>query len=203
MRASINLHNSMFIGLIRARMFFFNTNPSGRILNRFSKDMGQVDEILPGIAIDVVQIFLALAGIIGVVAIVNPYLLIPTVIIGIIFYFLRVFYLKTSTSVKRIEATTRSPIYSHLASSLQGLSTIRAFKAEQILIQEFDSHQDQHSSAFYLFLSASRAFGFWLDSFCVLYIAIVTLSFFIMGDNGGNVGLAITQALGMTGMVQW
>lgn len=203
MRASKNLHNTMFIGITRARMYFFNTNPSGRILNRFSKDMGQVDEILPGIAIDVIQIFLALAGIILVVAIVNPYFLIPTVIIGIIFYFLRVFYLKTSTSVKRIEATTRSPIYSHLAASLQGLSTIRAFKAEQILIQEFDSHQNRHTSAFYLFLSASRAFGFWLDSFCVLYIAIVTLSFFVMGDNGGNVGLAITQALGMTGMVQW
>uniref|UniRef100_A0A336LKT5 Oxysterol-binding protein n=1 Tax=Culicoides sonorensis TaxID=179676 RepID=A0A336LKT5_CULSO len=200
MRASKNLHNTMFIGITHARMYFFNTNPSGRILNRFSKDMGQVDEILPGIAIDVIQIFLALAGIIFVVAIVNPYFLIPTVIIGVIFYLLRVFYLKTSTAVKRIEATTRSPIYSHLAASLNGLSTIRAFKAEQILIHEFDSHQDLHSSAFYLFMSASRAFGFWLDMFCVLYVAIVTLSFFVMESNGGNVGLAITQALGLTGM---
>lgn len=97
----------------------------------------------------------------------------------------------------------RSPIYSHLAASLTGLSTIRAFKAQEILIEEFDTHQDLHSSAFYLFLSASRAFGFWLDSFCVLYIAIITLSFFVMTNSGGNVGLAITQAMGMTGMVQW
>lgn len=38
----------------------------------------------------------------------------------------------------------------------------------------------------------------------MIYIATVTLSFFIMGnENGGSVGLAITQALGMTGMVQW
>lgn len=53
-------------------------------------------------------------------------------------------------------------------------------------------------------MTTSRAFGFWLDVFSVIYIAIVTLSFFLM-DNviGGNVGLAITQAMGLTGMVQW
>lgn len=38
---------------------------------------------------------------------------------------------------------------------------------------------------------------------CVLYIAVVTVSFFVFGGDGSNVGLAITQALAMTGMVQW
>ena len=203
MKASRSLHDAMFNGITRARMYFFNMNPSGRILNRFSKDMGQIDEILPSVMIDVVQIFLSLFGIVIVVAIVNPLYLIPTFIIGVIFYFMRNFYLKTSRSVKRIEATTRSPIYSHLGASLNGLSTIRAFNAERILISEFDNHQDLHSSAFYIFMATSRAFGFWLDVFCVIYIAIVTLTFFVMDDTGGNVGLAITQALGMTGMVQW
>lgn len=64
-------------------------------------------------------------------------------------------------------------------------------------MKEFDNLQDLHSSAFYLFIATSRAFGFWLDAWCVVYIAIVTLSFFVMGDAGGNVGLAITQAMGM------
>lgn len=131
MKASRNLHNSMFSGVTRATMYFFNTNPSGRILNRFSKDMGQVDEILPSVMIDVIQIFLQLFGIVIVVAIVNPYFMIPTVLMGIIFYHLRTFYLKTSRDVKRMEAVTRSPIYSHLSASLMGLSTIRAFGAQK------------------------------------------------------------------------
>ncbi|XP_041448153.1 probable multidrug resistance-associated protein lethal(2)03659 isoform X2 [Drosophila obscura] len=204
MKASISLHNSMFHGISRAAMFFFNTNPSGRILNRFSKDMGQVDEILPAVMMDVIQIFLALAGIVIVIAIVNPLFLIPTVVLGIIFYQLRTFYLKTSRDVKRMEAITRSPVYSHLAASLTGLSTIRAFGAQRVLEAEFDNYQDMHSSAFYMFISTSRAFGYWLDCFCVIYIAIITLSFFVYPPaNGGDVGLAITQAMGMTGMVQW
>lgn len=203
MRASRRLHDAMFNGVTRATMYFFNTNPSGRILNRFSKDMGQIDEYLPSVAVDVIQIFLSLLGIVIVVAIVNPYNLIPTFIIGLIFYVMREYYLMSSRNIKRVEAITRSPIYSHLSASLSGLSTIRAFEAEKVLVREFDNHQDLHSSSFYLFISASRAFGFYLDVFCVIYIAIVTLTFFINGDNGGNVGLAITQALGMTGMVQW
>ncbi|XP_055612034.1 probable multidrug resistance-associated protein lethal(2)03659 [Uranotaenia lowii] len=203
MRASRKLHDAMFDGVTRATMYFFNTNPSGRILNRFSKDMGQIDEYLPGVTVDVIQIFLSLLGIVVVVAIVNPYNLIPTVLIGVVFYFMREYYLLSSRNIKRVEATTRSPIYSHLSASLQGLSTIRAFGADKVLIREFDGHQDLHSSAFYLFISTSRAFGFYLDVFCVVYIAVVTLTFFINGDSGGNVGLAITQALGMTGMVQW
>lgn len=56
MRASKNLHNSMFAGITMATMYFFNTNPSGRILNRFSKDMGQVDEVLPTTMIDMLQV---------------------------------------------------------------------------------------------------------------------------------------------------
>ncbi|XP_017022525.1 probable multidrug resistance-associated protein lethal(2)03659 [Drosophila kikkawai] len=204
MKASIRLHNSMFRGITRAAMYFFNTNPSGRILNRFSKDMGQVDEILPAVMMDVIQIFLSLAGIVIVIALVNPLFLIPTVVLGIIFYQLRTFYLKTSRDVKRLEAITRSPVYSHLAASLTGLSTIRAFGAQRVLEAEFDNYQDMHSSAFYMFISTSRAFGYWLDCFCVIYIAIITLSFFVFPPaNGGDVGLAITQAMGMTGMVQW
>lgn len=106
MKASRNLHNTMFEGVTRARMYFFHTNPSGRILNRFSKDMGQVDEILPAVMIDVIQIFLQLFGIIVVIAVVNYYFIIPTVIVGIIFYFLRGYYLSASRNIKRIEATS-------------------------------------------------------------------------------------------------
>lgn len=107
MRASIRLHDRMFRSISRATMRFFNTNTSGRVLNRFSKDMGSVDEMLPIALIDCLQIGLALLGIIIVVAIANVWLLIPTIIVGIIFYYLRVFYLATSRSVKRLEGISK------------------------------------------------------------------------------------------------
>lgn len=108
-RSSTNIHNTMFQGVTRASMYFFNTNPSGRILNRFAKDLGQVDEILPGVIMDVMQIFLALVGIIVVLCVVNPWYLLATALLAIVFYFLRSFYLNTSRDVKRLEAISKFP----------------------------------------------------------------------------------------------
>lgn len=107
MRASTKLHSNMFNSITRATMRFFNTNPSGRILNRFSKDMGAIDELLPAAMIDCLQIGLSLIGIIIVVGIVNPLLMIPTAVIGIFFYLLRIFYLRTSRNIKRLEGVSK------------------------------------------------------------------------------------------------
>lgn len=107
MRASTKLHDNMFNSISRATMRFFNTNPSGRILNRFSKDMGAIDELLPAALIDCLQIGLSLLGIIVVVSVVSPWLMIPTSVIGILFYLLRIFYLRTSRNIKRLEGVSK------------------------------------------------------------------------------------------------
>lgn len=107
-KSSTTLHNRMFQGVTRAAMHFFNTNPSGRILNRFSKDLGQVDEILPSVMMDVLQILLLIIGIVVVLCIVNVWYLLVTFILALIFYLLRSFYLNTSRDVKRLEAISKS-----------------------------------------------------------------------------------------------
>lgn len=52
MTASVNLHNKIFARLLRAKTAFFDSNPAGRILNRFTKDLGIIDENLPTTAYD-------------------------------------------------------------------------------------------------------------------------------------------------------
>ncbi|XP_060517933.1 ATP-binding cassette subfamily C member 4-like [Cylas formicarius] len=205
MQASVRLHNNMFEKIVYATMRFFNTNPSGRILNRFSKDMNQVDEVLPMTLLDTTQICLMVSAIILVISTVNPWMLIPAVVILIIFYSIRVVFLRTSRDLKRLEGVTRSPVYSHLTASLQGLTTIRAFGAQEILKVEFDNYQNKYSSAYFMFVAANRCFGFWLDMHCVLFITLVTFSFLLIGTEtfGGTVGLAITQSFNLTGMLQW
>ncbi|XP_026805619.1 probable multidrug resistance-associated protein lethal(2)03659 isoform X1 [Rhopalosiphum maidis] len=204
MSASMNLHNNMFNAIIRATIYFFNTNPSGRILNRFTYDIGAIDEVLLMPLLDFVSIALQLLGTLVVVGIINVYLLIPTFIIGLMCYSTVYFYLSTSRSIKRLEAVSRSPVYGYLNASLQGISTIRAFQTEDVLSKEFDDHQDLHSSAWYLFISSSEAFGFSLDIICFIYICILTFSFLIVNNGNfvGDVGLVLTQAISMTGALQ-
>lgn len=52
LRGSVKLHEIMFKGISEAKMFFYNKNTSGRILNRFSKDIGNIDTLLPQCLLD-------------------------------------------------------------------------------------------------------------------------------------------------------
>ncbi|XP_046746117.1 ATP-binding cassette sub-family C member 4-like isoform X1 [Diprion similis] len=205
MWSSQSLHDRMFGSLIRTSMRFFDTNPSGRILNRFSKDMGAIDELLPKALLDAGQVIMLMIGSLIVACTVNPMFLIPVVVMGAIFAWIRKVYLRTSKNVKRLEGITRSPVFTHLNATLNGLSTIRAYGAQDILKYEFDKHQDLHTSSWYMFITTSTAFGFSLDFFCLIFITLVTFSFILIKGNfsGSEVGLAITQAMALTGVIQW
>ncbi|XP_053982537.1 ATP-binding cassette subfamily C member 4-like isoform X1 [Hylaeus volcanicus] len=199
------LHDMAFNALIRTGMRFFDTNPSGRILNRFSKDMGAIDELLPKAILDATQICLLMVGSLVVSCVVNYLFLIPIVFLSTVFYWIRKVFLKTSKNIKRMEGMTRSPVFTHLNATLNGLTTIRAYCAQDILKKEFDKLQDVHTSTVYMYVVTSTAFGFSLDIFCFVFTSLVTFSFLLLQQSfsGGEVGLAITQVMAMTGMIQW
>ncbi|XP_050471104.1 ATP-binding cassette sub-family C member 4-like isoform X2 [Bombus huntii] len=202
---SQKLHDMAFSALIRTGMRFFDTNPSGRILNRFSKDMGAIDELLPKAILDAGQICMMMFGSLAVSCIINPLFLIPIVFLGTVFYWIRKVFLRTSKNIKRMEGMTRSPVFTHLNATLNGLSTIRAYCAQDILRKEFDKLQDVHTSTVYMYIVASTGFGFSLDVFCFVFTSLVIFSFLLLQQSfsGGEVGLAITQVMAMTGMIQW
>lgn len=54
--AATKMHHTMFNNIVNGPMKFFNDNPSGRILNRFSRDIGTIDEMLPMTILDTVQV---------------------------------------------------------------------------------------------------------------------------------------------------
>nr|XP_005909297.1 PREDICTED: multidrug resistance-associated protein 4 isoform X2 [Bos mutus] len=203
--SSQTLHNQMFESILRAPVLFFDRNPIGRILNRFSKDIGHMDDLLPLTYLDFIQTFLQVIGVVGVAVAVIPWIAIPLVPLGIVFFVLRRYFLETSRDVKRLESTTRSPVFSHLSSSLQGLWTIRAYKAEQRFQELFDSHQDLHSEAWFLFLTTSRWFAVRLDAICAVFVIVVAFGSLILAKtlDAGQVGLALSYALTLMGMFQW
>lgn len=99
----------------------------------------------------------------------------------------------------------KSPAFTHLAATLSGLSTVRAFNAETLLRNEFDYHQDTHSACWFMFIATGSAFGFLLDVMCLIFLACI-IFFYMLFDTGVSselIGLVLTQTLGMTGMLQW
>ncbi|XP_041822005.1 ATP-binding cassette sub-family C member 4-like isoform X1 [Chelmon rostratus] len=204
-RSSQILHNSMFSAVIRTPVRFFDVNPIGRILNRFSKDISQMDSTLPITFVDFYQLLLQNVGVVVVAASVIPLILVPVVPLLIFFLYSRRYYLRTSRDIKRLESTTRSPVFSHLSSSLQGLWTIRALRAQGRLKKAFEAHQDLHSEAWFLFLMTSRWFALRIDSICSLFITFATFGCILLRDGleAGEVGLVLTYAVTLVGNFQW
>nr|CAD7574939.1 unnamed protein product [Timema californicum] len=168
MHSSNNIHDAMVSSILRTEVRFFDVNPSGRILNRFSKDTSTTDEILSKSCLDAMQqrnknetnpstqfyesgvaikfdncpqMCLLLFGAFLLVLVVDYVFLAPASLVVGVLYVLRRIYLRSSVILRRLEASCKSPVFTHLHSTLKGLSTIRAYGAEKVLTNEFDEHQ--------------------------------------------------------------
>ncbi|XP_066267906.1 ATP-binding cassette sub-family C member 4-like isoform X5 [Branchiostoma lanceolatum] len=204
-KSSQVLHDRMFNSVVRAPILFFDSNPVGRILNRFSKDLGHLDDLLPATILDVVVIMMQVLGGVILAGVINPWVFIPVVPVVLLLVVIRRYYMRTSRDIKRLEATTRSPVFSHLSATLQGLWTIRAFGAQESFQQEFHAHQDLHSEAWFLFLSASRWFGIRMDWLAAIFMTAVAFCCVLAAQSldSGLVGLSLSYALILMGGFQW
>ncbi|KAJ3620166.1 hypothetical protein MTP99_004150 [Tenebrio molitor] len=203
--ASKRLHDALFQKILLASMSFFNDHSSGRVLNRFSKDIGIVDEFIPVTFSEVTRTILKIGGAIILILIFNYWMVLPTAVLLLVFYFISVLFQPSVRYAKKIEGIRRSPIFTHVSASVQGLDVIRSFKAGKHLRLEFDKLQNCHSSAWYFHKAFAYSQAFWTDLACSFYTFIVMfyLLIFKNGSSVGNVGLSVTQSMLMIGLVQY
>ncbi|KAI1287409.1 ATP-binding cassette sub-family C member 4 [Halotydeus destructor] len=205
MRSSINLHDETFQKVLRAPMSLFDNNPVGRILNRFSRDVGIIDELLPSTSFDLNLGITLGIGTLATVGVVEPITLIPAGCLLYGVFRVRNYCIKTSRDVKRCEGLTRSPIYSHVSNTILGLASIRAFNAQKKFEQEYFNLVDDHSGTWHLYICCARALGVCMDWMVMTYITLVTLILMVLPDNfqGGSAGLILASALTLLQMVPW
>lgn len=117
---------------------------------------------------------LVMVGILTMIGIVNPLLLIPLAIAVVLFSICLKLYLRPAQDLKRLEGIKKSPVFSHLGATLNGISTIRASKITSRVTNEFDLLQDVHSSVYHLMVSSNEALGLWLDRKCLKFCSLLT-----------------------------
>lgn len=126
LRSSEQLHNNMVTAVLKAPVLFFDSNPIGRILNRFSKDIGCLDEVLPLTFLFAVQMvfFVLTAVLLPLVA--NAWLAAVVLPIIILYVYIARYFMRTSRELKRLESVCRSPVLSQISETLDGLDTVRS-----------------------------------------------------------------------------
>ncbi|CCG82393.1 putative ABC metal ion transporter [Taphrina deformans PYCC 5710] len=206
-RSSKILHENMANAVFQAPMTFFETTPMGRILNRFSTDVYKIDEVLPRTFSMFFRNAVQVCFVLGVICISTPvftFLIIPLVVV---YYGIQKYYLKTSRELKRLDSTTRSPIYAHFQESLGGISTIRAYNQQGRFAQENEWRMDMNQKAWFLYIATNRWLAVRLEfigSFIILAAAILAVTtVFTTGMSAGLVGLSMSYALQTTQSLNW
>ena len=208
-KASRKLHDAMTAAVLRARIEFFDTQPLGRILNRFSADVGSNDDMLPTTWFDFAMCFFLCLGALVTTLITLPYTLVAIPPLMWYFLWVRKIYVTTTRELKRLEGLARSPIYAMLGEALGGVATIRANNAVDYFRQKFEDVHNRHTRAFFSFIASSRWVGFRMDSImflfisCATFLAVIFNTQNLLSVDPAILGLALTMLLQLSGLFQW
>ena len=119
-------------------MSWFISNPVGRIINKFSSDLGQIDELLPVTLLQCLTGVLLCIGAIILSCVAIPYLAIAVVPLFVVMMYVRWYFLCSSRALKRLDAISKSPVFVAFNGNLSGRSTIRAYEASEPLLNVTD-----------------------------------------------------------------
>ncbi|KAG8815537.1 hypothetical protein FRC18_001456 [Serendipita sp. 400] len=122
-RASKRLFTDLLQTVMHCTMRWFDTTPTGRILNRFSKDIETVDgSISYSLRSTLSWIAMFIAAIVTI-TIIFPGFIVPGVVIGFFYYKLSQGYMDAGRDLRRMDSTSRSPIFAAFGETLEGIVT--------------------------------------------------------------------------------
>ncbi|GAA5915191.1 hypothetical protein JCM6882_001133 [Rhodosporidiobolus microsporus] len=207
-KSAKRLHDRMFDNVIRLPLLFFETTPAGTILNRFAADVSTIDHMLPRMA---ANYFRGLSGVIGMIFVLivsAPPVLI--ILVPLLFLYTRVqrYYLATSRELKRLDSTTKSPIFALFSETLNGLATIRSARQPARFIAKNDAWMDRNMQAYSPSFLCNRWLAVRLGYLsATLILGVTFISIFMLSHSqaisAGLIGLMLTYALQATQELDW
>jgi ATP-binding cassette subfamily C (CFTR/MRP) protein 1 len=200
-QASKVVHKNLLNNVLRSPMKFFDTNPTGRIVNRFTSDLDTMDQMIPFELLDFTWCLVECIATVLLISVTTPpFIGIIIPLMGIYFFIQRI-YITSSRQLKRLYSISKSPIFSHFTETTNGAPTIRAYKQQKRFIQNSQDKVSVNVTSIYLNLMSNRWLGTILENLGNFIIFFAALFAVVAKDSlsAGQAGLSITSSLQIIG----
>ena len=202
------LHSNLFKSLIQKNMRFYDTTPVGRILNRISKDMYEIDMNLSQNVEHTTATILGVIGILVTIAVITPMILVLLFFLSYFYYWVQAYFRRSSREMQRLESVSRTPIFTHFSETLDGLSVIRALHSQDLYVEVNMTRTDANTDNMHLQRAANMWLRMRLDFISALVVlstsALIVASYkWGIEIRPGLAGLAVTYSLNVTQMLNW
>lgn len=193
-KAARSLFEDAMRRVSNATFRFYDVTPVGRLMNRLTSDMGAVDS---QIAAKLMNVTWYSVGWLSSVAVIStattPFLVISITMTGV---FVLIFnrFLPSSQSLRRLETVSLSPLMSNFGTLVEGLTTVRAFRAEPHFQDRVIATTDSFQKMDHFFWSLQAWLQYRFDLISALSTFTLTLTAIVSGLSSGTVGFVLASA---------
>ncbi|RLN87100.1 hypothetical protein BBJ28_00022786, partial [Nothophytophthora sp. Chile5] len=211
LRASRSLFQKLLARILRAPTSFFDTTPTGRIVNRLSKDVYTVDESIPATWSMLLNTFISVLVTLATISYVTPVFMVILVPVLIGYYISQRYFIKSSRELQRLDSISRSPVFALLSETLDGLPTIRAYRAETQFSTKNEDLLDRNQRAYFLNFAVNCWLALRLEFAGTLIAAFAALTAVLAHSSdpergaafAGLAGVSLTYAFSVTQSLNW
>ncbi|KAJ3267999.1 hypothetical protein HDV01_003608 [Terramyces sp. JEL0728] len=201
-QASKKVHANVIACLLAAPMYFYDSQPVGRILNRVNSDISALDA---GIVQSLIRIILNFSNVaINSVLILQAswWVIIAVAIVLGLCIILFSKYQNSNREVKRIVSVLKSPLDAHVSESIRGIQTIKCYQIKQEFVNKHWKAIDDYLVSSFILDSIMMWFNLRVSLLtCLLTLALMLIGVVSQNINPDNqyittaIGLALTAAL--------
>jgi ATP-binding cassette subfamily C (CFTR/MRP) protein 1 len=206
-RAARRMHRTMLQRVLHAPVSFFDSTPVGRIVQRFSKDTDSIDQSLVGQLIMLINAIMGMVGSLGAIMVATPPFALVVGPLAAIYIRMMNYFRPVARELQRLDSITRSPVYAHFGETLGGLTAIRAFGHTPRFARTNEMLLNANLAAYLTKKAADRWLNVRLELMGNVVVLMSGLLCVQIARGGrfvpGLAGLAITNALSVTGLLNW
>ncbi|KAH7905541.1 hypothetical protein BJ138DRAFT_1017581, partial [Hygrophoropsis aurantiaca] len=156
MRASRKIHRRLVQSVLGTTLRWLDITPTSRVITRCTQDIQAIDEDFPSGVGFMVELTVTILIRLGVIVLMSPSFLLPGIISGVVGGSVGRTYMKAQLSVKREMSNAKAPVLGHFGAAITGLTSIRAYGAEEAFKRESLVRIDRYTKCARMFYNLHR-----------------------------------------------